>query len=65
MQTFMPQQMLPEVVTVPEAARYLGVGRREVYRLLEFGELRAIRENGRVLIDPTSIYELCSRGRMH
>lgn len=65
MQTFMPQKMLPEVVSVPEAARYLGVGRKEIYRLLEFGELRATRENGKILIDPKSMYELCSRGKIH
>lgn len=65
MQTFMPQKMLPDAVSVPEAARYLGMGKQEIYRLLEFGELRAIRENGKILIDPASIYELCNRGKMH
>jgi len=65
MQTFMPQKMLPDVVSVPEAARYLGIGKQEVYRLLEFGELRATREKGKILIDPTSIYELCNKGKMH
>jgi excisionase family DNA binding protein len=65
MQTFMPQKMLPELVTVPEAARYLGIGRKEVYRLLDFGELRATRQNGRVLIDSVSIYEMCNRGKLH
>ena len=65
MQTFMPQKLLPDVITVPEAAKYLGVGKKEVYRLLDFGELRATRENGRILIDSVSIYELCNRGKMH
>ncbi len=65
MQTFMPQKLLPDVVTVPEAAKYLGLGKKEIYRLLDFGELRATRENGKILIDSVSIYEVCNKGKMH
>lgn len=64
MQPFMPQKLLPDVVTVPEAARYLGVGKKEIYRMIDFGELRAIRENGRVLIDPKSIYAIRDRAKV-
>ncbi|KJS03235.1 MAG: hypothetical protein VR65_03205 [Desulfobulbaceae bacterium BRH_c16a] len=65
MQTFMPQKLLPDLVSVPEAAKFLGVGRKVIYQLLEYGELRAIRERGKILIDPCSIYELYNKGNMN
>jgi len=53
-----------EVVSVPEAAKYLGVGRKIVYQLLEFGELRAVRYGGKILIDPCSLKEFRTKGKM-
>ena len=41
--------------TVPQAARYLGVGRKIVYQLLEFGQLNAIRRSGAIFIDKDSL----------
>ena len=38
-----PETALPDLVSVPQAAEYLGVGRKMVYQLLEFGELKALR----------------------
>ena len=38
------------LLTVSEAAKYLGVGRKIVYQLLEFGEIRAVKRRGAVLI---------------
>lgn len=55
---------LPDLVSVSEAAKYLGVGRKIIYQLLEFGELRAIREHGKILIDPCSIKEFQMSGKM-
>ncbi len=57
-------EALPDLVTVSEAARYLGVGRRGVYQLLEYGELRAIRERSRIYIDPCSLREFREGGKM-
>ena len=47
--------ILPVEVTVKEAARFLGVSRRVIQQLLEFGELDATRVNGKILIDPKSL----------
>ncbi len=55
---------LPDIVSVPQAARYLGVGRKEIYKLLEFGELRAVRKNGKIIIDPCSLHEFRKKGKM-
>ncbi|MFW2367786.1 MAG: excisionase family DNA-binding protein [Desulforhopalus sp.] len=55
---------LPDLVNVSEAAKYLGVGRKIIYQLLEHGELRAIRERGKILIDPCSIRDFQNSGKM-
>lgn len=55
---------LPDLVEVPEAAKYLGVGKKIIYQLLEYGELRAVRERGKILIDPCSIREFHNSGKM-
>lgn len=47
--------ILPDLFTVPQAAKFLGVGRKVVYQLLEYGELRAIRQDGKILIDSCSV----------
>jgi excisionase family DNA binding protein len=55
---------LPDLVSVPQAATYLGVGRKVVYQLLEFGQLRAIRQQGKIWIDPCSLREFRNGGGM-
>lgn len=64
MQKIQLRNDLPDLVSVPEAARYLGVGRKIIYQLLEFGELRAIRRQHKILIDPCSIYDFHKKGKM-
>ncbi len=59
-----PDTALPDLVSVPQAAEYLGVGRKIIYQLLEFGELRAIRQQGKVSIDPCSLREFRQNKRM-
>jgi len=50
---------------IGEAARYLGVGRKIVYQLVERGELRAVRGKGSaVLIEKRSLDDLRSSGRL-
>ena len=52
------------VMTVPETARRLGVGRKVVYNLLENGSLRFTRVRGAVLIDCDSVDDFQRRGEM-
>jgi len=43
------------LLTVGEAAKYLGVGRKVVYQLIEFGQLQSVRENSAILIEKRSL----------
>ncbi|MFZ0240179.1 MAG: helix-turn-helix domain-containing protein [Desulfobacterales bacterium] len=52
------------LLTVGETAKYLGVGRKIVYQLLEFGELRAVKKRGAVLIEKESIDLFRSNGKL-
>jgi excisionase family DNA binding protein len=49
-------------ITVGEAARYLGVGRRIVYQLIDFGRIRADRRRKIILVDPQSLKEFRRSG---
>ena len=50
---------------VGEAARYLGVGRKIVYQLVERGELTAVKGKGAVvLIEKQSLDDFRSSGRL-
>jgi excisionase family DNA binding protein len=52
------------LMTVSETAKYLGVGRKIVYQLLEFGELRAVKNKGAVLIEKASLDAFRSSGKL-
>jgi excisionase family DNA binding protein len=52
------------LLTVSETAKYLGVGRKIVYQLLEFGEIRAVKRKGAVLIEKASIDSFRSSGKL-
>jgi excisionase family DNA binding protein len=52
------------MMTVSEAAKFLGVGKKVVYQLIEFGQVRAVRERGAVLIEKSSLEDLRSKGKM-
>jgi excisionase family DNA binding protein len=43
------------LMTVGEAAKYLGVGRKVVYQLIEFGQIQSVRENRAILIEKRSL----------
>jgi excisionase family DNA binding protein len=65
----MPSQeneyVMAPLLKIGEAARYLGVGRKIVYQLLERGELRAVKGKGSVaLIEKRSLDDLRSSGRL-
>jgi excisionase family DNA binding protein len=49
-------------VTIGEAARYLGVGRRIVYQLIEFERIRASRRRRVILVDRDSLDEFRRSG---
>jgi excisionase family DNA binding protein len=64
MQPLLPYYELADLVTVPEAAKFLGVGRKVIYQLVENEVLRAIRQKSRLLIDPCCLYEFRNKGKL-
>jgi len=51
------------VLTVSEAARFIGVGKKMIYQLIEFDEIRAMREHGRVMVDRSSLVAFHNSGK--
>ena len=51
------------MITVSEAARFIGVGKKVIYQLIEFDEIRAVRSRGRVLIDRSSLEAFHQSGK--
>lgn len=49
-------------VTVGEAARYLGVGRKIVYQLIDYGRIRASRNRKMLAVDRNSLEEFRRSG---
>ena len=52
------------LMTVGETARYMGVGRKIVYQLIEYGEIRAVKNQGRVEIEKASVDAFRAAGRL-
>jgi excisionase family DNA binding protein len=52
------------LLTVGEAAKYLGVGRKVVYQLIEFGQLQSVRENSAILIEKRSLDQFRQSGSL-
>ena len=52
------------LMTVSETAKYMGVGRQIVYQLLEFGELRAVKNKGAVLVEKASVDAFRTSGKL-
>ena len=52
------------LITVSEASKYLGVGRKVLYQLLEFGELNAVRHKGAILIEKKSLDDYRASGKL-
>jgi excisionase family DNA binding protein len=44
-------------MTVPEAARYLGVGRKVVYQLIELQRVRVVRKKQNIMVAKESVEE--------
>jgi len=51
------------LMSVPEVAKYLGIGRKAVYDLIDWGELGAIRENGVIRVDGNSVRAFQESGK--
>jgi excisionase family DNA binding protein len=51
------------VMTVSEAAKYLGVGKKIIYQLIEFGEIRAVRDRGAVMVEKLSLDNFRNSGK--
>ena len=51
-------------MTVGEAAKYLGVGRKVIYQMIEFDQIRAVRENRAVLIEKRSLDDFRASGQL-
>ena len=54
----------PSLMTVSEAAKYMGVGKSIIYQLIEFGELKATRMRGAVLIEKRSVDDFRRSGKL-
>ncbi len=52
------------IMTVGEAARYLGVGRKIVYQLIEYDQIRVVREQRTLLVEKKSLDEFMNCGKM-
>jgi len=50
------------LITVGEAARYLGVGRKIIYQLIEYDQIKVVRNRGAVRIEKQSLDEIRRRG---
>jgi len=50
------------LLTVGEAAKYLGIGRKVVYQLIEFGQIQSVRQNRAILIEKRSLDQFRQSG---
>ena len=51
-------------LSVAEAARYLGVGRKVLYQLIEYNRIRAVRRRQVLLVDKESLDEFQRGGQI-
>ncbi len=52
------------VLTISQAAKYLGVGKKIVYQLIDFEEIQAFRERGAILVEKKSLDEFRASGKL-
>lgn len=52
------------LLTVAEAAKYLGVGRKKVYELIEWGELKAVKLGRSVQVERNSLDKFKASGKL-
>jgi excisionase family DNA binding protein len=56
--------MTSALLSVPEAARYLGVGRKKVYELIEWGEIKAVKLGRSIQVERDSLDRFRERGKL-
>lgn len=54
----------PPLLTVSEAARYLGIGRKVLYQLIEGGELKAVKLGRSVQVAKDSLDRFRASGKL-
>jgi len=52
------------LLSVPEAAKYLGVGRKKIYELTEWGEVKAVKLGRSVQVEKNSLDEFKASGKL-
>jgi excisionase family DNA binding protein len=52
------------LLSVSEAARYLGVSRKKVYELIEWGELKAVKLGRSVQVEKNNLDEFKASGKL-
>ena len=52
------------LMTVAEAAKYLGVGKRIIYQLIEYDIIRVIKRHSTVLVEKKSLDAYRESGKM-
>ena len=52
------------LLSVAEAANYLGVGRKKIYELIEWGELKAVKLGRSVQVEKNSLDEFKASGKL-
>ena len=52
------------LLTAPEAAKYLGVGRKKIYELIEWGEIKAVKLGRSVQIEKESLDRFRESGKL-
>lgn len=51
-------------LTVSQAAQFMGVGKSIIYQLIEFGEIVATRERGKIIVEKRSLDRFRSSGKL-
>lgn len=46
------------LLSIPEAAKYLGIGRKDLYRLIDYGEINAIKDGDSLRVDRSTLEDI-------
>jgi excisionase family DNA binding protein len=52
------------LLTVSDAARFLGVGKQIVYQLIESDQIRAVKDKGKIWVEYKSLEAFRASGRL-
>lgn len=52
------------LMTVSQAAKYMGVGKKIIYQLIDFDEIRAVRARRALLVEKKSLDEFRASGKL-